>query len=84
MAMILRTWLLAERTPHCASYSYQRRHIWYLQPIMLLMPGIDVFAACYDVDVADFNGDENQDLVVPLGMDEETPSWSATATITSK
>ena len=38
-----------------------------LQPIMLLVPGGDIFAACNDVDVADFNGDGNQDLVVPLG-----------------
>ena len=34
---------------------------------MLLVPGGDIFAACNDVDVADFNGDGNQDLVVPLG-----------------
>ena len=37
------------------------------QPIMQLVPGGDIFSACNDVDVADFNGDGIQDLVVPLG-----------------
>src|SRR5215211_5465196 len=37
------------------------------QPEMTLIPGGDLFSACNDVDVADFNGDTIQDLVVPLG-----------------
>jgi hypothetical protein len=37
------------------------------QPEMTLIPGGDLFSACNDVDVADFNGDAIQDLVVPLG-----------------
>ena len=37
------------------------------QPIMQLVPGGDLFSACNDVDVADFNGNGIQDLVVPLG-----------------
>ena len=37
------------------------------QPPMTLIPGGDLFAACNDVDVADFNGDTIQDVVVPLG-----------------
>lgn len=37
------------------------------QPEMTLIPGGDLFAACNDVDVADFNRDTIQDLVVPLG-----------------
>lgn len=38
-----------------------------LQSIVQLVPGGDIFSACNDVDVADFNGDGIQDLVVPLG-----------------
>jgi len=34
---------------------------------MQLVPGGDIFSACNDVDVADFNRDGIQDLVVPLG-----------------
>lgn len=34
---------------------------------MTLVPGGDLFSACNDVDVADFNRDGIQDLVVPLG-----------------
>ena len=37
------------------------------QPEMTLIPGGDLFSAVNDVDVADFNGDTIQDLVVPLG-----------------
>ncbi len=37
------------------------------QPEMTLVPGGDLFSACNDVDVADFNGDTIQDLVTPLG-----------------
>jgi hypothetical protein len=37
------------------------------QPEMTLVPGGDLFSACNDVDVADFNGDAIQDLVTPLG-----------------
>jgi hypothetical protein len=37
------------------------------QPEMTLIPGGDLFSACNDVDVADFNRDAIQDLVVPLG-----------------
>jgi hypothetical protein len=36
-------------------------------PAMDLIPGGDAFSACNDVDVADFNRDTIQDLVVPLG-----------------
>lgn len=36
-------------------------------PPMSLVPGGDLFSACNDVDVADFNRDSIQDLVVPLG-----------------
>ena len=36
-------------------------------PTMLLIPGGDLFSACNDVDVADFNRDTIQDLVIPLG-----------------
>jgi hypothetical protein len=36
-------------------------------PPMSLVPGGDLFSACNDVDVADFNRDAIQDLVVPLG-----------------
>ena len=36
-------------------------------PPMSLVPGGDLFSACNDVDVADFNRDLIQDLVVPLG-----------------
>lgn len=38
-----------------------------LQPVMLLVPGGDLFSACNDVDVADFNRDTFQDITVPLG-----------------
>ena len=38
-----------------------------LQPVMLLVPGGDLFSACNDVDVADFNRDGIQDITVPLG-----------------
>lgn len=38
-----------------------------LQPVMLLVDGGDLFSACNDVDVADFNRDGIQDIVVPLG-----------------
>ncbi len=41
-----------------------------LQPVMLLVPGGDLFSACNDVDVADFNRDGIQDIVVPLGNGE--------------
>jgi hypothetical protein len=37
------------------------------QPEMTLIPGGDLFSACNDVDVADFNRDSIQDLVIPLG-----------------
>jgi hypothetical protein len=37
------------------------------QPEMTLIPGGDLFSACNDVDVADFNRDTIQDLAVPLG-----------------
>jgi hypothetical protein len=37
------------------------------QPPMTLIPGGDLFSASNDVDVADFNGDTIQDLVVALG-----------------
>ena len=37
------------------------------QPEITLIPGGDLFSACNDVDVADFNRDTIQDLVVPLG-----------------
>jgi hypothetical protein len=37
------------------------------QPEMTLVPGGDLFSAVNDVDVADFNRDTIQDLVVPLG-----------------
>ena len=37
------------------------------QPEMTLVTGGDLFSACNDVDVADFNRDTIQDLVVPLG-----------------
>jgi hypothetical protein len=37
------------------------------QPEMTLIPGGDLFSAVNDVDVADFNRDTIQDLVVPLG-----------------
>src|SRR5215211_1786957 len=37
------------------------------QPEMTLIPSGDLFSACNDVDIADFNGDTIQDLVVPLG-----------------
>jgi hypothetical protein len=37
------------------------------QPEMTLIPGGDLFSACNDVDVADFNRDAIQDLVIPLG-----------------
>jgi hypothetical protein len=37
------------------------------QPEMTLIPGGDLFSACNDVDIADFNLDTIQDLVVPLG-----------------
>jgi hypothetical protein len=36
------------------------------QPTILLVPGGDLFSASNDVDVADFNGDTFQDLVVAL------------------
>jgi hypothetical protein len=36
-------------------------------PEMTLIPGGDLFSASNDVDVADFNGDTIQDLVVALG-----------------
>jgi hypothetical protein len=36
-------------------------------PVMTLIPGGDVASASNDVDVADFNRDTIQDLVVPLG-----------------
>src|SRR5215211_5885074 len=35
------------------------------QPEMTLIPGGDLFSACNDVDVADFNRDTIQDLVIP-------------------
>jgi VCBS repeat protein len=38
-----------------------------LKPVMLLVPGGDLFSACNDVDVADFNRDGIQDITVPLG-----------------
>jgi hypothetical protein len=41
-----------------------------LQPVMLLVPGGDLFSACNDVDVADFNRDGIQDIAVPLGNGE--------------
>src|ERR687893_1980032 len=37
------------------------------QPELTLVPGGDLFSACNDVDVADFNRDTIQDLVIPLG-----------------
>ncbi len=37
------------------------------QPEMTLIPGGDLFSAVNDVDVADFNRDAIQDLVLPLG-----------------
>src|SRR5688500_5084315 len=37
------------------------------QPEMTLVPGGDLFSAVNDVDVADFNRDTIQDLVLPLG-----------------
>jgi hypothetical protein len=37
------------------------------QPEMTLIPGGDLFSACNDVDVADFNRDTIPDLVVALG-----------------
>jgi hypothetical protein len=37
------------------------------RPVMLLVPGGDLFSACNDVDVADFNGDGFQDITTPLG-----------------
>lgn len=37
------------------------------QPVMLLVPGGDIFSACNDVAVADLNRDGIQDLVVALG-----------------
>jgi hypothetical protein len=37
------------------------------QPEMTLIPGGDLFSAVNDVDVADFNRDTVQDLVLPLG-----------------
>jgi hypothetical protein len=37
------------------------------QPEMTLVPGGDLFSACNDVDVADFNRDTIEDLVIPLG-----------------
>src|SRR3712207_6745875 len=37
------------------------------QPELTLIPGGDLFSACNDVDVADFNRDTIQDLVIPLG-----------------
>jgi hypothetical protein len=37
------------------------------QQPMTLIPGGDPFSACNDVDVADFNRDTIEDLVVPLG-----------------
>ncbi|MBA3387214.1 MAG: VCBS repeat-containing protein [Chthoniobacterales bacterium] len=41
-----------------------------LQSVMLLVPGGDLFSACNDVDVADFNRDGIQDIIVPLGNGE--------------
>jgi hypothetical protein len=37
------------------------------QPEMTLVPGGDLFSAVNDVDVADFNRDTIQDMVLPLG-----------------
>jgi hypothetical protein len=37
------------------------------QPEMTLIPGGDLFSAVNDVDVADFNRDTVQDMVLPLG-----------------
>ena len=37
------------------------------QPTMTLVPGGDLFSACNDIDIGDFNGDGIQDMVVPLG-----------------
>jgi hypothetical protein len=37
------------------------------QPEMTLVPGGDLFSACNDVDIADFNRDTIEDLVTPLG-----------------
>jgi hypothetical protein len=37
------------------------------QPEITLIPGGDLFSASNDVDVADFNRDTIQDLVIPLG-----------------
>lgn len=36
-------------------------------PVMQLVPGGDLFSACNDLDVADFNRDGIQDLTSPLG-----------------
>ena len=38
-----------------------------LKPLLTIVPGGDLFSACNDVDVADFNRDGIQDLVLPLG-----------------
>jgi hypothetical protein len=37
------------------------------QPVITIVAGGDLFSACNDVDVADFNRDAVADLVVPLG-----------------
>jgi len=36
-------------------------------PILLLVPGGDLFSACNDIDVADFNRDGIRDITTPLG-----------------
>ena len=38
-----------------------------LQPVMSLVPGGDLFSACNDTDIGDFNQDGFQDIVTPLG-----------------
>src|SRR5439155_21788973 len=55
------------RTPSCASCWVWATELLQRSPIMQLVPGGDIFSACNDVDVADFNRDGLQDLVVPLG-----------------
>jgi len=40
------------------------------QPVVMLVPGGDLFSACNDIGVGDFNRDGIQDLVVPLGNGE--------------
>jgi FG-GAP-like repeat len=40
------------------------------QPLVILVPGGDLFSACNDIGVGDLNRDGIQDLVVPLGNGE--------------